>query len=80
MCEDNPVKEIVSLFGGLKRMAAIMGHKNHSTIYGWVRAQRIPAWRDAELKKAAGDNGIQIPASTYSSAFSKARNNTAVAA
>ncbi|WP_434603749.1 carph-isopro domain-containing protein [Acetobacter oryzoeni] len=80
MHEDNPVREIVSLFGGLTKMASMMGHKNHSTIYGWVRAGKIPSWRDAELKEAAEKNGIHIPDDTHKSAFGGDVSGTGVAA
>lgn len=69
MCKDNPVREIVSLFGGLKKMASAMGHKNHSTIYSWVRSGKIPNWRNSEIQEAARKNSIHIPDNLRKSAF-----------
>lgn len=69
MIENNPVREIMSLFGGLKKMAAALGHKNHSTIYGWVRSGKIPSWRDAELRAATMRCDVKIPRKTYLAAF-----------
>lgn len=69
MAETSSVREIISLFGGLKKMAAALGHKNHSTIYGWVRSGKIPSWRDAELRTAAMECHVKIPHETYLSAF-----------
>ncbi|WP_405055331.1 carph-isopro domain-containing protein [Acetobacter senegalensis] len=69
MSHDNPVREIVSLFGGLTKMASALGHRSHSTIYGWVRAGKIPDWRDGELREAQRRLGIEIPTEIYMAAF-----------
>ena len=74
MADNNPVREIVSRFGGLTKMAAALGHKGHSTIYGWVRAGKIPEWRDAELRKAQSHQGVEIPTEIYAAAFLRSKN------
>ena len=72
MNQKNAVRKIVALFGGLKKTASALGHKNHSTIYGWVRSGRIPAWREAELQNAIGHLQIEISQEDYSAAFGRA--------
>lgn len=69
MNHSDPVREIVALFGGLKKMALALGHKNHSTIYGWVRSGKIPEWRAAEIQAAQLSGEIHIPEETYKAAF-----------
>ncbi|OAG78493.1 hypothetical protein Amal_00506 [Acetobacter malorum] len=80
MSQQNAVRKIVAKFGGLKKAAAALGHKNHSTIYGWVRSGRIPLWRQAELQNALVRLQIEIPHETYCAAFGhKGKSESAVA-
>ncbi|GFE94907.1 carph-isopro domain-containing protein [Acetobacter persici] len=80
MSQQNAVREIVAMFGGLKRTASALGHKNHSTIYGWVRSGRIPQWREPELQGAISRHQLEIPKETYCAAFGHDRRNESEAA
>lgn len=80
MTNCDPVREIVALFGGLKKMSVALGHNSHSTIYGWVRSGKIPAWREAEINAAQLSMKIRIPRNTYEAAFPHCRTRQEKAA
>lgn len=49
----NDVNKIIELFGGLTAMAKALGHKHPTTVQGWKDSNRIPPWRELEIKAAA---------------------------
>ena len=54
------VRQIVDLFGGIRPMARILHHKNHTTVQGWYSAQSIPSWRGHEIEEAAKSQGLPV--------------------
>jgi hypothetical protein len=50
-------------FGGLAATARALGHRHASTVHGWLRSGRIPAWRWRELQEAAERRHVALPPS-----------------
>ena len=73
--DECPIRQVVSCFGGMKKMALVLGHRSHTTVYGWIRARRIPSWREAEILEAARRDDIAIPPGLFDRIFPKNRNS-----
>lgn len=56
----SPVGRLIGLFGGLTRMARALGHRHCTTVQGWERSGRIPAWRRPEIEDAATRQGVAL--------------------
>jgi hypothetical protein len=61
MKSDPTVRKVIDAFGGATRMAAILGHRNRSTVGHWLTAKRIPPWRYHEIVAAARAEDIALP-------------------
>ncbi|WP_373320204.1 carph-isopro domain-containing protein [Gluconacetobacter sacchari] len=53
---------IARAFGGIAPMAAALGHRGHTTVYGWCKSGRIPPWRWHEIHSTATRLSIELPA------------------
>lgn len=51
----------IQAFGGTSALARALGHKNPTTVDGWRKAGRFPAWRHAEIQGAADRLKIALP-------------------
>lgn len=59
---DQPAGAIIAAFGGIRPMATKLDVPV-STVQGWKQRDTIPAGRMAEIRRIAGENDIQMPAS-----------------
>lgn len=41
-------------------MARALGHKNASTVQGWVERNRVPTWHVEAIQEAARERGIKV--------------------
>lgn len=46
--------------GGAARLAALLGHRNPSTVGGWMRRGSIPVWHWPAVRAAAAGAGIVL--------------------
>jgi len=51
--------------GGINAAARILGHRNSSTVQGWVERGYIPPRRQAEVLKKAREAGIEFSPSDF---------------
>lgn len=56
----NVAEKVVEKFGGKKALQNALGHKNPTTIAGWIERKIIPAHRQIELLKLAKKQGIEL--------------------
>lgn len=42
-------REIIDRLGGIRKVAKMLGHTNHTTVQGWYERDRIPVERWGEL-------------------------------
>ncbi|GFE98074.1 carph-isopro domain-containing protein [Gluconobacter sp. Gdi] len=73
------VRQLVDLFGGMKKMAVALGHRSHTTIYGWIRSDRIPPWRESEIREAAIALGVDVDEALLGKVFAGGRKSRQVA-
>lgn len=45
--------EIINLFGGIRPLAKVLGHKHPSTVQNWYERNAIPKWRHHEVLAAS---------------------------
>ncbi len=57
-------QKIINLFGGVRPMAKILGHKHPTTIQYWIK-NGVPKWRYEEIIKAAKRLGIKLTESSF---------------
>jgi len=53
---------IIKRFGGIRKMARKLGHRNHTTVQGWADSGVIPAQRQREILDAAKALGVRVAA------------------
>jgi len=59
---------IVARFGGIRSLARVLGHRNPTTVQGWVARGFIPARRQQEVLEAARTAGVALsPADFFAS-------------
>ena len=59
---------IVARFGGIRSLARVLGHRNPTTVQGWVVRGYIPARRQQEVLEAAHTAGVALsPADFFTS-------------
>ena len=51
---------IVARFGGIRSLARVLGHRNPTTVQGWVVRGYIPARRQQEVLVAARTAGVAL--------------------
>lgn len=56
----NTAEKIVQLFGGQRRLADILGHKNQTTVQGWCLRGVIPVRQIPEVLRAGRRLGLTI--------------------
>lgn len=56
----NVVADVIDRFGGVRPMAAALGHKNPSTVQGWKERGVIPVRRLPSVIEAAESNGVSV--------------------
>lgn len=49
--------EIIKRLGGIRPVARKLGHRNHTTVQGWLERNRIPEWRKPEVLKLLPEIG-----------------------
>jgi hypothetical protein len=70
----NPVDELIDLFGGtFRECARKLGEKNHSTLQTWKNAGSIPHYRRHQVRAAAEEFGVEIPADLWNRLFPSAQ-------
>jgi len=55
------VNSLVSKFGGIRPMAAKLGHKHVTTVRWWVAKGYVPRFQEANIALAAQREGISLP-------------------
>lgn len=55
------VEKVIHCFGGIRAMAKVLGHVNPSTVQTWKTVNRIPPWREYEIREAAKRENIVLP-------------------
>ena len=53
-------EHVIGKFGGIRKMAAALGHKNPSTVQGWKERGFIPPRRYDEVIAAAARESIDL--------------------
>lgn len=66
--------KIINQFGGLRAMAAALGHENPTTVQGWKVRGRIPSQQIPNVIEAAKGKGIEI---THADFFSTGEGEAA---
>lgn len=56
-----PIAALVDAFGGVKPLADALGAP-YSTVHTWTRLGIIPRWRWTDIREAARERGITLPA------------------
>ena len=56
----NKARQIVDKFGGQSALARILGHRNPSTVQGWMSRGVIPVRQLPAVIRAARDLGINV--------------------
>lgn len=51
---------IIDRFGGIRKLATLLGHKNASTVQGWKERGSIPDRHKAKVIAAAQSAGINL--------------------
>lgn len=58
---DVRVQSLVSGFGGIAKLSALLGNKHTTTVRGWLKTGRIPHFRLMQLRSIAEENGVALP-------------------
>lgn len=53
------VRDIIQKFGGLSSFSRLSGWPK-TTVYGWIKKNKIPLWRIDRLKELAKEKGINF--------------------
>ena len=56
---------IVARFGGIRSLARVLGHRNPTTVQGWVVRGYIPARRQQEVLEASRTAGVALLPSDF---------------
>lgn len=56
---------IIDAFGGLSKTAKALGHKNVTTVQGWLTSGSIPHWRRHEILEAAKRLKLDLPENAF---------------
>jgi len=56
----NIVADVIDRFGGVRPMAAALGHKNPSTVQGWKERGVIPVRQIPSVIEAAESDGVSV--------------------
>lgn len=54
------IRKLAARFGGIAGLARALGHKNASTVQGWVERNRVPTWHVQDIMDAAAARGIKV--------------------
>jgi hypothetical protein len=57
-----PADLVIRRFGSQRKLAAALGHTNHTTVQGWKASGRIPAQQQVAVLDAAARLGIELTA------------------
>ena len=63
--------DIIRLFGGIRKLATALGHKNPTTVQGWAD-NGIPRWRWHEVLAAARRRRLKLAQSDFENGKAKA--------
>ncbi len=55
-------REIIDRLGGIREVARMLGHANHTTVQGWHERNSIPVNRWAEVIQAADAHDKRLSA------------------
>jgi hypothetical protein len=55
-------KAVIRKFGGIRKLARILGHEHPTTVQGWAKRDLIPAHRQREVLDAAKAQKLTIRA------------------
>lgn len=61
MSDLNPVSELIACFGGIRPMQTALGEKYPNLIQNWQRAERIPPYREDQIRRAITERQIKVP-------------------
>lgn len=60
MLQVESVKDLVQALGGLTATARGLGHKNPSTVHGWLKSGSLPHWRIPEVLTLAESKNLPV--------------------
>jgi len=58
--QHGPAEKIIARFGGLTATARALGHRNPTTVQGWINRGFVPARQQRPVLAAAQAHGLDI--------------------
>lgn len=69
MAKANPISDLVDRFGGIRPMQTAIGEKYPNIVQNWLKARRIPAYREDQIRRGIKRTGAPVPDSLLQRIF-----------
>jgi hypothetical protein len=71
------VDQLIDAFGGIRAAQRKLGEKHASTLQSWQKTGSIPHFRAHQIRGAAAEHGVRLPAKLMAALFPPQDNKAA---